>query len=103
MMSSQHQILSGQLPRKATLHEAGHVCEQEHPARTGADRQHAGLAIAVPGAEIGFGMKHGKIHPVPTPAAPPMAPRSSGAQEGRLGEKRLRGGQAAGMIPIAMG
>ena len=102
-MGSQYQILPRQLPCKAALHEARDVSKKEYPARPGADRQHAGLAIALPCPGIGLGMEHGKVHPLPAPATPPMAGRAPRSQQGGPGEKRLSGGKASRVIPVPMG
>ena len=102
-MGGEHQILPRQLSRKAPFHKARHVGKEEHPARPSANRQHAGLGIALPCPGVGLRVEHGKVHPIPAPATPPMAGPAPRTKQGRPGEKRLSGGKASRVIPVPMG
>jgi len=102
-MGGEHQVLRRQRPGEAPFDEARHVGKEEHPARPSADRQHAGLGIALPRPGIGLGMEHGKVHPIPAPATPPMAGPAPRTKQSGPGEKRLSGGKASRVIPVPMG
>ena len=102
-MGGQYQILRKQLPGEAAFHEARDVGKEEHSACPSANRQHAGLGIAVPCPGIGLGMEHDKVHPIPAPATPPMAGRSARTEQLRPWKGRPDGRKAARVVPVPMG
>ena len=102
-MGGQHQILRKQLSSEAAFYEARHVGEKERPARPSVDRKHAGLGIALPCPGIRLRMKHGKVHPIPAPAASPITRRPPGPSRSALGKGRPGGAQPPGMVPVPMG
>ena len=102
-MGGQYQILPRKRSCKAAFHEARHVRKEEHPARPNADRQHAGLGIALPCPGIGRGMEHGKVHPIPAPATPLMTGLPPRTKQRGPREKRLSGGKASRVVPVPMG
>ena len=102
-MGGQHQILRKQLSSEAAFYESRQVGEKERPARPSVDRKHAGLGIALPCPGIGLRMKHGKVHPIPAPAASPITRRPPGTKQVRPRKGRPGGGQPPGMVPVPMG
>ena len=102
-MGGQYQILPRKRSCKAAFHEARHVRKEEHPARPNADRQHAGLGIALPCPGVGLRVEHGKVHPIPAPATPPMTGRAAWTEQLRPRKGRPGGGKASRVIPVPMG